>query len=530
MAMKIRYILLLIIAIWGMTSCFDDKGNYSYDPKNDIKVTFNSSYFEAILGETVKLSPKLTFAIDSNDVDLSYEWVFLGKKISDQRNLEWVVDTVITSQNIYMNVIDNRTGVTFSGEISAMLSSPYAKEAWVVLAKQDGKSVLSYIREKNEDDGSQYGKFTYEDVPNVYQLVNGEELGSEPVRVLEHFANGASVGNFWILQNGGQGCVDLSGHDFTRDILLNDIFLDGNLPADFKPIDMIDMKWLTCVVDHDGKVYTRKKLTNQLFNSGYFINRPLMFEEKEVDGTGLVRAPFADLGFTVMYDKVHNRFLAIADYNREIAGKVMKLTVDESKYTPTFARLDNLGDMEVLHTGYYEVKEGESGDQGYYSILRDPATGNYYTHDFRVNEMSGSANPSAFPVLQKQIDLSSVIDGTSKNVFNVLRSWVYGEDFGTPYVLISKDNELWLYDREAKLPVEKYYEFPKGQIITAIDSECVGSRRVAIGMKTGEFYVLDLTRKAVNGQIERLVYASPHNFGEIVHIRYKVCYGNSWSF
>ena len=208
----------------------------------------------------------------------------------------------------------------------------------------------------------------------------------------------------------------------------------------------------------------------------------------------------------------------------------MKFTVDESGYAPDFARLDNLGNMEVLHTGYYEVKEGESGDQGYYSILRDRTTGNYYTHDFRVNAMSESSAPSAFPVLQRQIDLNQVINGTSKNVFNVLRSWVYGDDFGTPYVLISKDNELWLYDRDAKMPVEKYYEFPQGQIITAIDSESVGSRRVAIGMQSGEFYVLDLTRKAVNGQKEKLIYASTHNFGEIVHIRYKVCSGNGWGY
>lgn len=528
--MKIRYILLLIITIWGMNSCYDDKGNYSYDPKNDITVTFDASYFEAVLGETVKLSPRLTFAIDSNDVDLSYEWLFLGKKISDKRNLEWVVDTVVDYQNIYLHVIDNRTGVAYSGEISAMLNSPYAKEAWVILAKQDGKSVLSYIREKNEVDGSQYGKFTYEDVPNVYRLVNGEDLGTEPVRVLEHFAGGGELGNFWVLQNGDQGCIDLSGQDFTKDILLNDIFLDGNLPTDFKPIDMIDMKWLTCVVNHDGKVYTRKKLTDQLYNSGYFIDRPLTFEDEEVDGSRMVLAPFADLGYTVMYDKVHNRFLAITAYNKKTAGKVSKFIVDESKYTPNFARLDNLGNMEVLHTGYYEVKSGESGDQGYYSILRELATGNYYTHDFRVNEMDETSAPSAFPVLQRQIDLSQVINGTSKNIFNVLRSWVFGEDFGTPYVLISKDNELWLYDRDAKLPVELFYEFPKGQIITAIDSECVGSRRVAIGMQSGEFYVLDLTRKAVNGQKEKLLYASTHDFGEIVHIRYKVGYGNSWSF
>ena len=528
--MKIRYILLLIITVLGVSSCYDDKGNYSYDPKNDIKITFDASYFEAILGEKIKLTPRLTFAIDSNDVDLSYKWTFLGKEISDQRNLEWVVDTVTSNHNVYLNVTDNRTGVTFSGGISAMLSSAYAKEAWVVLAKQNGKSVLSYIRETQEDDGSEYGKFTYTDIPDIYQLVNGEELGTDPVRVLEHFAARGGIGHFWVLQNGGQGCVDLSGEDFTKDILLNDIFLDGNLPVDFKPIDMIDMKWLTCVVNHDGKVYTRKKLTNQLYYSGYFIDRPLEFENEEVDGSRMVLAPFSDLNYTVMYDKVHNRFLAIADLKKETAGKVVKFTVDESGYAPDFARLDNLGNMEVLHTGYYEVKEGESGDQGYYSILRDRTTGNYYTHDFRVNAMSESSNPSAFPVLQCQIDLNQVINGTSKNVFNVLRSWVYGDDFGTPYVLISKDNELWLYDRDAKMPVEKYYEFPQGQIITAIDSESVGSRRVAIGMQSGEFYVLDLTRKAVNGQKEKLIYASTHNFGEIVHIRYKVCSGNGWGY
>lgn len=70
----------------------------------------------------------------------------------------------------------------------------------------------------------------------------------------------------------------------------------------------------------------------------------------------------------------------------------------------------------------------------------------------------------------------------------------------------------------------------QGQVITAIDSESVGSRRVAIGMQSGEFYVLDLTRKAVNGQKEKLIYASTHNFGEIVHIRYKVCSGNGWGY
>ena len=147
MVMKIRYILLLIITVLGVSSCYDDKGNYSYDPKNDIKITFDASYFEAILGEKIKLTPRLTFAIDSNDVDLSYKWTFLGKEISDQRNLEWVVDTVTSNHNVYLNVTDNRTGVTFSGGISAMLSSAYAKEAWVVLAKQT-ESLFCHISEK----------------------------------------------------------------------------------------------------------------------------------------------------------------------------------------------------------------------------------------------------------------------------------------------------------------------------------------------------------------------------------------------
>ena len=57
--MKIRYILLLIITVLGVSSCYDDKGNYSYDPKNDIKITFDASYFEAILGEKIKLTPRL---------------------------------------------------------------------------------------------------------------------------------------------------------------------------------------------------------------------------------------------------------------------------------------------------------------------------------------------------------------------------------------------------------------------------------------------------------------------------------------
>ena len=79
---------------------------------------------------------------------------------------------------------------------------------------------------------------------------------------------------------------------------MEETFLNG-LPANFQPVDMIDTRWLTLIVNANGDVYTRKKLTDKLYNSGYFLSDPLEFEGEKVDGRNMVLAPFADFGFTL---------------------------------------------------------------------------------------------------------------------------------------------------------------------------------------------------------------------------------------
>ena len=99
------------------------------------------------------------------------------------------------------------------------------------------------------------------------------------------------------------------------------------------------------------------------------MNRPLTFEGEEIDGRNLIIAPAANMDLTVLYDrpidKSRNRFLAVVDINEQEAGDIRHFDVED--YDRDCLPLDDLGDVEVLHCGYYRTGRW---DQGYYAILK----------------------------------------------------------------------------------------------------------------------------------------------------------------
>lgn len=524
--MNLKYTLLSVgISLLGV-SCYEDKGNYDYRPMNDIEIDLEADDLSPVLGDTIRLTPRLTFALDSTERDLSFEWTFEGKKIGEERNLFWIVDTAAKGQLALM-VKDEFTNVTYINSVYITVTSAFQKQGWVVLSEKDGFSSFSYLREEwdKNDKGEKFLKCKV--FPDIYKTLSRTELGSQPVKVLEHFCDQfgeENIGRFWIVQKGGEGCVDLSGSTFLKTAVLKDVFLKGSLPAGFVPYDMIDMKWITLAIGEDGSIYSRKKETVALFNSGYFLDRPLTYENKPVDGRHMILAPFADMALTLMYDEPNRRFLAVVDKELQEAGNVMPLVVDEKLYDakPDFTRLDDLGEKKLLFCGAYKPVDSWGDKQGYVGLLQDPS-GQIYLYDFQVNAVMWEDRPSAVPVKQEKVDFSRVIDGISRNVFNVCR---YEES--APYILISKNNELWLYDRMADQPIRRYCTFDAA--ITAIDSEQYGNSRIGVGLENGEFYIIDTSREAVNGLTEDVKLDHASGLGRIVSVRYKVQSGNDWGF
>lgn len=59
--MKFKY--LLFFWVTGMvlldTACFDDKGNYSYSPVNELEITVEENYAVLANADTIKVFPRV---------------------------------------------------------------------------------------------------------------------------------------------------------------------------------------------------------------------------------------------------------------------------------------------------------------------------------------------------------------------------------------------------------------------------------------------------------------------------------------
>lgn len=135
------------------------------------------------------------------------------------------------------------------------------------------------------------------------------ELGKSPLRVVEHFcANQNALSALWVIQRDPEDCVDVSGQSFKKDIALKEAFYNQVFPGDFRPIEIMEMKNISLAVSQDGSIYTRKKTIPALFNSGFYLDIPMDYEGKKLNGKGLLNNRVKQMMFTVLYDYDQHRF------------------------------------------------------------------------------------------------------------------------------------------------------------------------------------------------------------------------------
>lgn len=510
--------LFLGIAL-TLAACYEDKGNYDYSELNDITIDLGNTQFTAAEGETISITPVLTFALDSTEANLSYEWNLDGRVISTDRNLSWVVDTTSSQSRCYYRVLDGSTGVTYLAYTSFQLTDKYDNQGWMILSEKDGSSSFSYIRE--DASGA-----SYVENPDVFAEMNGEPLGGKPVGLLEHFYYNSTSSNIWVLLDGAE-TVDLSGRSFKTDVTLSESFLDGAVPANFTPLAMAEMRYFSAVINAaDHKVYTRKKVSDRSYFTGAFLDEPLQYEGKDIYANDFIIAPFMGPGYTLMLEgeKGHQRYLALTSYgsDKANAGKILPLTPDGGSWPAGYKDLNNLGDMEVVYTGYNRYQSNSMGNNQYFSIMKDPS-GNYWWQDFVIEKMGSLNTLTVYPGKSLQLDLGLPIDDNT-----IFYATPYS---GSTWFLIAIGNDLYIIDREninaqAASYVIKYMTFDSP--ITALDAECYNSLRLGVGLENGQFFVLNLGSTLPTTEAEKVRYKSTNTFGKIVDIRYKIRTGNQW--
>jgi len=181
--------------------------------------------------------------------------------------------------------------------------------------------------------------------------------------------------------------------------------------------------------------------------------------------------------------------------------------------------------MEMICCGANRVSWGNR----FYAILK-AKDGTFYSYTFDMGDTFFGRSPDVEKVEQKELPattqttLSSIINGSSKNLFKVgyanteYMSGSVNNKQLLDYVLITKDNELYLLERKSG-DIILYDSFDA--TITSIDTEVYNAWIAGIGLENGEFHIMEMTNAGYTKEHPRRMYSSETDFGEIVDIRFK---------
>ena len=540
--MKIIYITFLFLVTFNFICCYDDKGNYEYKQVNDIEISFPDYNFEQVIGETFKLYPKFTYKYkDTANLNLSYKWAIGERVIGENRQLVWQVDTNEQVEiALYVTNIDDN--MVYMGSTIVRPTSIYTwYNSYLVLSEKNGKSILSFVRYDEKEDASGetiYDEFdrpvlvnqVYED---IYYNENKDELGSKPLFIQEHIAKiFPSEGHVIVFQEGGQGSVDLDGTSMKKDILLVESFSKGSYPADFHPTNAEMMTYTHLIENHDGKIYSKIKESYKLFQSGYYIHTPLMFENKEIRAHIINSVLANDKPYTLLHsigttENPENRLLLVQDLQYSftdvnVSGKVVALPEPTKGWPENFRPLTDLGNCQVINISQYNT--GNTKKPGYTMFLKN-SDGSYQYQAFEL-EREYSGEKLSYPkktIAGKEQEMLISFPITSpipleECVFCNIASRQ------NEYIFIAYGKDIYFLDRTSPENGIRHYYTCKANVVDMDGREHYGEQ-LFVGLDNGGVLLLNSNNaKNITTNAEKFRWESgPEvDLGKIVDVTLKV--------
>lgn len=540
--MKIIYITFLFLVTFNFICCYDDKGNYEYKQVNDIEISFPDYNFEQVIGETFKLYPKFTYKYkDTANLNLSYKWAIGERVIGENRQLVWQVDTNEQVEiALYVTNIDDN--MVYMGSTIVRPTSIYTwYNSYLVLSEKNGKSILSFVRYDEKEDASGetiYDEFdrpvlvnqVYED---IYYNENKDELGSKPLFIQEHIAKiFPSEGHVIVFQEGGQGSVDLDGTSMKKDILLVESFSKGSYPADFHPTNAEMMTYTHLIENHDGKIYSKIKESYKLFQSGYYIHTPLMFENKEIRAHIINSVLANDKPYTLLHsigttENPENRLLLVHDLQYSftdvnVSGKVVALPEPTKGWPENFRPLTDLGNCQIINISQYNT--GNTKKPGYTMFLKN-SDGSYQYQAFEL-EREYSGEKLSYPkktIAGKEQEMLISFPITSpipleECVFCNIASRQ------NEYIFIAYGKDIYFLDRTSPENGIRHYYTCKANVVDMDGREHYGEQ-LFVGLDNGGVLLLNSNNaKNITTNAEKFRWESgPEvDLGKIVDVTLKV--------
>ncbi len=168
--MKSVYFILILISYFCLSSCYDDKGNYTYHDINEVEIVdWNTGGYTIKLGDSLKITPALFFTLDQNPDDYEYEWAVTKKYeansserivLGNERDLDVKLTIAPATYNLHCNIKDKITGVQWQFQSVLTVTAPTINEGYLLLCEVDGKARLDAIAYETVPNDQGTGTFT----------------------------------------------------------------------------------------------------------------------------------------------------------------------------------------------------------------------------------------------------------------------------------------------------------------------------------------------------------------------------------
>lgn len=513
--MRNKFLILIILCLTTMfTSCYEDKGNYEYSPDSRITIEFDMPSVDVTIGDTIKIKPNLTLKNPTTSLNnLEYRWTLNGETREgwDQLNFEWITDETLEVTSLVFEVKERGASYSFLQSISVKVKGKYnIEDGWVILSEKNGESFLSILRVKKSSYSPDYLHYVVKEaevIQDVYRKANGVAAGTEPLKIIEHFcvANNM-VGSFLLVQNSGS--IDIDGTTMKKDIDLSTAFINEAIPEGETIVDACYKKNTDVLIGKTGRLYSRIKTDNSLFNSGRYLENPLTFNNEILEGCKVITSPGSmSSGINLIHDNNKKRMLTIMDSNSEINA----LPGNSSSTPADFVPLNDLSSCTIFYIGYIRTM------MHYYMDIHSMVlkkNGEYFNQTFSISK--GAFRDAKI----------SKINGLTEDPTCICALPYHSN---SPYLLIGVKNKLYLYDTSnPNRAIEPYLEFDSD--ITAMNGEYYYGYQAIVGLNNGKFFIIDTGDAKNNKPESRIQYSSPEglDIGSIKDVKRKVQSGNSW--
>jgi hypothetical protein len=524
-----RNILLGILACLCYWSCFEDEGTYNYGDFPVNKVTISTSptvALLAVMGDTFRYSPKITFENTEDTLGFEYWWELRGgtklEIVCNTRELIYL-PRAMGNQSLQICVKETRSGIITSAGITINAAGTECIKGWLILSSDEGESKLSFVR----PDRSIPGNYTSErnNVPflDLYnRIFPNESLGRNPIALRQAYSNSYSADPeveaiknvFYVLQENESVC--LHGSSYEKKILLANEFTGGT-PAGFAPLDYYHGQYSSMVLNADGKVYYRSPPTgiSSFFFTYSFANFPMEYEGKVLIIDRILRAKAERCYHFAVYDKENKRFLWI--YAGSVRGNGTILRANPAyNAAGTFLDYNNTGDAEIIYTVLFnERASGLSSAVDLFTLYSKE--GDTYAQK-STSSMGQNTLPTALPVAA-----GLTLTATENKVFS-------GKAFITPdtkyymlkttrgYLFFATGGTLYWYQFSTNITYP-FYTFAGDEVI-AMSSNPVESE-LGVLLKSGKFVTLNIAGDHLTSTDDHLLYEIDIPGDKMIDLDYK---------